>query len=140
MSEHTTYAGFAHHLGHERPDHLAANLYWSSSNTPGRASSVSLAIETDFSPSNRRSDDRNDGYIGAMADDSDEQSIRARQTIRIVLWVAIAAVVVALALANTQDVTVDWLFADFDTSVWVVIVASAAVGVVLGYLARWRRD
>ena len=78
--------------------------------------------------------------MGAMADDSNEQSIRARQTIRIVLWVAIAAVIVALALANTQDVTVDWLFGDVDTSVWVVIVASAAVGVVLGYLARWRRD
>jgi uncharacterized integral membrane protein len=80
------------------------------------------------------------GYTGAMADDSNEQSIRARQTIRIVLWVAIAAVVVALALANTQDVTVDWLFGDVDTSVWVVIVVSVAVGVVLGYLARWRRD
>ena len=75
-----------------------------------------------------------------MADDSNEQSIRARQTIKFVLWVAIAAVVVALALANTQDVTVDWLFGDVDTSVWVVIVASAAVGAILGYLARWRRD
>ncbi len=75
-----------------------------------------------------------------MADDSQERSIRARQTVRIVVWVAIAAVVLALALANTQDVTVDWLFGDLDTSVWVVIVASAAVGAVLGYLARWRRD
>jgi len=81
-----------------------------------------------------------DGYIGAMADDSNEQSIRTRQTIRIVLWVAIAAVVVALALANTQAVTVDWLFGELGTSLWVVIVASAAVGAVLGYLARWRRD
>jgi len=75
-----------------------------------------------------------------MADDSNERSIRARQTIRIVVWVAAAAVLVALAVANTQDVTVDWLFGDLDTSLWVVIVTSAAVGAVLGYLARWRRD
>jgi len=75
-----------------------------------------------------------------MADDSNENSIRTRQTIRILLWVVIAAVVVALASANTQDVTVDWLFGDLGTPLWVVIIASAAVGVVLGYLARWRRD
>jgi uncharacterized integral membrane protein len=75
-----------------------------------------------------------------MADDSTERSIRARQTIRIVVWVAIAAVLVALAVVNTQDVTVDWLFGDVDTALWVVIVVSAAVGAVLGYLARWRRS
>jgi len=34
---------------------------WGFSNAPGRAGSVALAIEIDFSPSNRRSDDRNDG-------------------------------------------------------------------------------
>ena len=75
-----------------------------------------------------------------MTDDSQERSIRARQTVKIVVWVAIAAVVVALALSNTQDVNVDWLFGDVETSVWVVIVLSTAVGAVLGYLARWRRD
>lgn len=75
-----------------------------------------------------------------MADESNERSIRARQTVKIVLWVVIAAVVAALALSNTQDVTVDWLFGDVDTSLWVVIVAATAVGVVLGYLTRSRRD
>ena len=74
------------------------------------------------------------------SEESHERSVRSRQTVRIVVWVAIAAVVVALALANTQDVTVDWIFGDFATSLWVVIVGSAAVGLVLGYLARWRRD
>ena len=75
-----------------------------------------------------------------MTDDSQERSIRTRQTVKIVVWVAIAALVVALAFSNTQDVTVDWLFGDVETSVWVVIVAAAAVGAVLGYLARWRRN
>ena len=75
-----------------------------------------------------------------MTDDSQERSIRARQTVKIVVWVAIAALVVALALSNTQDVSVDWLFGDVETSVWVVIVAATAVGAVLGYLARWRRN
>jgi len=75
-----------------------------------------------------------------MSDDSNERSIRTRQTIRIVIWVAIAALLVLLTLANTQDVTVDWLFGDLDTSLWVVIVVSAAVGAALGYLARWRRN
>ncbi len=75
-----------------------------------------------------------------MTDESNERSIRARQTVKIVVWVAIAAVVAALALSNTQDVTVDWLFGDVDTSLWVVIVVATAVGAVLGYLARSRRD
>ena len=76
----------------------------------------------------------------AHDDDTRENSIRARQTLRIVVWVALVAVVVALAVANTQQVTVDWILGDLDTSLWVVIVASAVVGAALGYLARWRRD
>ncbi len=75
-----------------------------------------------------------------MTDDSHERSIRARQTVRIVLWVVIAALVVALALSNTQDVTVDWLFGNLETSLWVVIVAATVLGTLLGYLARWRRS
>lgn len=74
-----------------------------------------------------------------MTDNPHDRSIRARQTVRIVVWVVVAAVVVALALSNTQDVTVDWLFGDVDTSLWVVIVAASAVGAVLGALARSRR-
>lgn len=76
-----------------------------------------------------------------MTDESHhDRSVRARQTVRIVVWVAIAALLIALALSNTQDVTVDWLFGDADTSLWVVIVAAAAIGAVLGALARRRRN
>jgi len=60
MSEHTTYAGFAHHLGHERRDHLAAHVL-GLLEAPGRAGSVTLAIEIDLSAGNRRSVGRNDG-------------------------------------------------------------------------------
>jgi uncharacterized integral membrane protein len=72
-----------------------------------------------------------------MTDNPHVRSIRTRQTVRIVVWVVVA--VVALALSNTQDVTVDRLFGDVDTSLWVVIVAATAVGAVLGGLARSRR-
>ena len=75
-----------------------------------------------------------------MAEETEERSIRARQTVKVVVWIAAAAFVAALAVANTQDVTVDWLFGDLDTSLWIVIVVSALVGSALGYLARWRRD
>lgn len=75
-----------------------------------------------------------------MTEDSHDRSIRARQTVKIVVLVAVAAILIALALSNTQDVTVDWLFGDADTSLWVVIVAAAAIGAVLGALARRRRD
>ena len=73
-------------------------------------------------------------------DSSAERSIRARQTIRIVVWVVAAAIIVALAVANTDEVTLDWLFGDTDMALWLVIVGSAAVGAVFGYVSRWRRD
>lgn len=77
-----------------------------------------------------------------MADDGDrrEGSIRARQTIRIVVWVVAVAAIVAFAASNSQEVPVDWVFGDTDLALWVVIAGSAAVGVIIGYVARWRRD
>jgi len=43
-------------------------------------------------------------------------------------------------VVNTDDMTLDWLFGEADVSLWLVIVVSAALGAVLGYIARWRRD
>lgn len=76
----------------------------------------------------------------ADADDRRDTSIRARQTIRIVVWVVAVAAIVIFAAANSQRVPVDWVFGDADLALWVVIAGSAAVGAVIGYVARWRRD
>ena len=70
---------------------------------------------------------------------SAERSIRTRQTIRLLVWLLVVAVVVVFALVNTQDVTVDWLFGDGETSLWIVIALSAALGFVAGWFAHWRR-
>jgi uncharacterized integral membrane protein len=69
-----------------------------------------------------------------------ERSIRARQTVRIVVWVVVAAAVVVFALLNTQSVSVDVLVAESSTSLWIVIAVCAAAGFVVGYLTRARRD
>lgn len=69
-----------------------------------------------------------------------ERSIRARQTIRIVVWVVVVAAVAVVAALNTQDVEVDWVVGDSTLPLWVVIALSALAGVVIGYVARWRRD
>ena len=70
---------------------------------------------------------------------SAERSIRTRQTMRLLVWVLVVAAVVVFALVNTQDVTVDWVFGDGETSLWVVIAVSAALGFVAGWFARWRQ-
>ncbi len=72
-------------------------------------------------------------------DDKTERSIRIRQTIRVVLIVAIAAVLLIWALANTTDTTVDWLFTETSGPLVAVIIVSAALGFVAGALAARRR-
>jgi uncharacterized integral membrane protein len=69
-----------------------------------------------------------------------ERSIRARQTIRIVVWVVVVAAVAVVAALNTQDVDVDWVVGESTLPLWVVIALSALAGAVIGYVARWRRD
>jgi uncharacterized integral membrane protein len=59
--------------------------------------------------------------------------------VRIGVVVAIVVALVALALDNTDEVRVGFVFGDFDTPLWAVIVISAAAGVILGWLIRHRR-
>jgi len=75
------------------------------------------------------------------ADDrtTEERSIRARQTIRLLVWVVGVAALVVFAAVNTQEVAVDWLFDETDLQLWVVIAGSAVVGALIGYVTRWRR-
>jgi uncharacterized integral membrane protein len=68
-----------------------------------------------------------------------DRSIRARQTVRIVVWVAVVAAVVVFAAANTQDVVVDWIVGESTVALWVVIVGSAVAGAIIGAIARRRR-
>ncbi|MEQ8842323.1 MAG: LapA family protein [Acidimicrobiales bacterium] len=76
-----------------------------------------------------------------MADETtNERSIRARQTIRIVVWLLFVGVLVIAAAINTQEVDVDWVVGQADMPLWVVIALSALAGSVIGYVARWRRD
>lgn len=69
-----------------------------------------------------------------------EHSIRARQTIRIIVWVVVVAAVAVVAAFNTQDVDLDWVVGESTLPLWVVIAVSALAGAVIGYVARWRRD
>ena len=77
-----------------------------------------------------------------MASDlsSAERSIRTRQTLRLLAWALVVLVVIVFALINTQEVTVDWLFGDGQARLWVVIAASAVLGFLAGWFARWRRS
>ncbi len=77
-----------------------------------------------------------------MSDDrsTEERSIRARQTIRLLVWLAGVAALVVFAAVNTQKVAVDWLFDETDLQLWVVIAGSAVVGALIGYVTRWRRS
>ncbi len=72
-------------------------------------------------------------------DSSTERRIRAGQTIRIGVVVAVAAVLAIWALANQDEVEVDWLFDSTDAPLVVVIVVSAGLGFLLGLLVAWRR-
>lgn len=69
-----------------------------------------------------------------------ERSIRARQTVRILVWVVAVVALVAVAASNSQDVEVDWVVGDSTLPLWVVIAAAAVTGMVIGWIARWRRD
>jgi uncharacterized integral membrane protein len=68
-----------------------------------------------------------------------ETRIRAAQTVRVVVWFIVLAVLVVFAALNTDKVSVDWAFDTTDTPLWVVIAISAIAGALIGYFARPRR-
>jgi uncharacterized integral membrane protein len=78
-----------------------------------------------------------------MADDVAEQTgaVHRRDFARIVRWLFIAAIVVALVLVamdNTKDVRVGYAVGEANGPVWIVVLAAAAAGVVIGWLVRHR--
>lgn len=77
-----------------------------------------------------------------MASDVDqrtEKKIRTKQTVRILLFVAIAGVLALWAFANTDEVAVDWLVDTTSGPLVVVIAISALLGFLLGAVATWRQ-
>jgi uncharacterized integral membrane protein len=66
---------------------------------------------------------------------------RAHDTGVIVRFVLIAAIVVVLVLVafdNRDDVRIGYVFGDKQAPIWIVLVAAAAAGVVIGWLLRHR--
>lgn len=82
------------------------------------------------------------GYdVDGMTDGIDpkaERSIRSSQTIRIVAVLVAITVLAVWAIANTDDVQVDWI-ADTTTAPLIAVIgASAALGFIIGLLINWR--
>jgi uncharacterized integral membrane protein len=72
----------------------------------------------------------------------EETSSRSKRSINgklIAIGLLVLLLVIFTAL-NTHDVSVDYIFGTFDTSMIVVIVLSAAFGFALGALLMHRRD
>ncbi len=69
-----------------------------------------------------------------------ERRVRAGQTIRVIIWLAVAVVVVVFAAVNTNKVSVDWVVDEARMPLWGVIALSAAAGAIIGFLARPNRS
>ena len=61
------------------------------------------------------------------------------QTIRLVVVVALLVGLVLVALDNTDDVRVGYVFGDASAPIWIVLVAAAAAGIVIGWLFKHLR-
>ena len=70
-----------------------------------------------------------------------ESTSRTHDTGVIVRFVLIAAIIVAIvlvALDNTDDVRIGYVFGEKQAPVWIVLVAAAFAGVVIGWLLKHR--
>jgi uncharacterized integral membrane protein len=68
-------------------------------------------------------------------------AVHRRDAARLLRWLFIAAVVVAIvvvALDNRNDVRVGYVFGDAEAPIWIVIAVAAFAGVFIGYLIRHR--
>ena len=52
---------------------------------------------------------------------------------KMVLAAILVVIVIVLAIANSQDIKVDFVVADITLPLFVVIVGSAVIGLVVGY-------
>ena len=76
---------------------------------------------------------------------SDEQQQRATKShdagviVRFVLIAVVVLAIVLVALDNTDDVRIGYVFGDANAPVWIVLVLAAIAGLVVGTLLRFRR-
>lgn len=69
-----------------------------------------------------------------------ERKVRAGQTVRVIIWLVVVALLVIFALANKEKVTIDWIVNDARAPIWAVIGVSAIAGAIIGYVAHPRRN
>ena len=78
--------------------------------------------------------DRDDASVHAGA-------VHRRDAAQLIRWIFIAAIVVVLvvvAMDNRKDVRVGYGIGDTTGPIWIVILASAVAGVIMGWLVRHR--
>lgn len=69
-----------------------------------------------------------------------EHKIRRSQTLRVTLVVVLLALIVAFAVANSHTVGIDWVFAETQAPMVLVITLSGAAGFLIGALVTSRRS
>jgi len=79
---------------------------------------------------------------GGTVDNNDEgRHVEARDVghvIRLIIILAVLAALVAVALDNTDDVRVGWVVGDSNGPLWIVLIAAAIGGIIIGWLLRHR--
>lgn len=72
-------------------------------------------------------------------------AVHRHDALRLIRWILIAAIVVGIVLVgmdNRDDVRVGYSIGEANAPIWIVIVAAAVAGMVIGWLVqhRPRRD
>ena len=58
---------------------------------------------------------------------------------RVVVLAAIAVALVVVAFDNRDDVRIGYAFGSMEAPIWVVLLVAMAVGLLIGWLLRFRR-
>jgi uncharacterized integral membrane protein len=65
---------------------------------------------------------------------------RGAHGVRVVVGVIVLVVLVALVVDNSDDTKVGYVFGDFKTPLFVVLIAAAVLGALLGWvISHWPR-
>jgi uncharacterized integral membrane protein len=78
-----------------------------------------------------------------MSDEAGEHAgaVHRRDAALLIRWILIAAIVVAIvvvAMDNRDNVRVGYALGDAEAPIWIVMVAAAVGGIVIGWLVRHR--